>query len=152
MSDVCHMHERAIPMQETVETLDITEESVETLLCYLDLHPQQWVEPLHPTLSVCKLQCYGGPQQLRTLTKLYGLYGGTGWSGVHVEFSDLSFYIHSYGNLTVDELFAVCALLHSRVMAQERTQLYQLKTCFTVLCIVTAVFIWMIWMTAEFRH
>lgn len=24
---VCHTHERAIPMQETVETLDITEES-----------------------------------------------------------------------------------------------------------------------------
>lgn len=27
---VCHTHERAIPMQETVETLDITEESETT--------------------------------------------------------------------------------------------------------------------------
>lgn len=26
----CHTHERAIPMQETVETLDITEESEQT--------------------------------------------------------------------------------------------------------------------------
>lgn len=44
---------------------------LETLLCYLELHPQQWVELLHPTLSVCKLQCYGGPQQLRKITRLY---------------------------------------------------------------------------------
>ncbi|KAL0166786.1 hypothetical protein M9458_038630, partial [Cirrhinus mrigala] len=43
---------------------------LETLLCYLELHPQQWVELLHPTLSICKLQCYGGPQQLRKITKL----------------------------------------------------------------------------------
>uniref|UniRef100_A0A673KP50 DNA 3'-5' helicase n=1 Tax=Sinocyclocheilus rhinocerous TaxID=307959 RepID=A0A673KP50_9TELE len=183
----CHTHERAIPMQETVETLDITEESLETLLCYLELHPQQWVELLHPTLSICKLQFYGGPQQLRKITKLCppvavalarkrmagervescdtlefdvveladtmgwqlplvkrgvrqlqwdkrqkstGSYGGTGRSGVHVEFSALSFYFRSYGDLAADELDAVCAFLHGRVMAQERTQLYQLKTCF----------------------
>ncbi|XP_056597984.1 ATP-dependent DNA helicase Q4 [Triplophysa dalaica] len=179
---VCHTHERAIPMQETVEALDITEESVETLLCYLELHPQEWVELLHPTLSVCKLQCYGGPQQLRKITKLCppvavmlarmrlagervescdslefdvveladtmgwqlplvkrgmrslqwgsGSYGGTGRSGIHVEFSALSFYFRSYGDLMPDELDAVCAFLHGRVMAQERTQLYQLKACF----------------------
>ncbi|XP_043072964.1 ATP-dependent DNA helicase Q4 [Puntigrus tetrazona] len=180
----CHTHERAVPMQETVENLDITEESLETLLCYLELHPQQWVELLHPTLSVCKLQCYGGPQQLRKITKLCppvavalarkrmagervescdalefdvveladamgwqlplvkrglrqlqwgsdaGSYGGTGRSGVHVEFSALSFYFRSYGDLTADELDAVCSFLHGRVMAQERTQLYQLKTSF----------------------
>uniref|UniRef100_A0A9J8BLN0 ATP-dependent DNA helicase Q4 n=1 Tax=Cyprinus carpio carpio TaxID=630221 RepID=A0A9J8BLN0_CYPCA len=180
----CHTHERAIPVQETVETLDITEESLETLLCYLELHPQQWVELLHPTLSICKMQFYGGPQQLRKITKLCppvavalarkrmagervescdtlefdvveladtmgwqlplvkrglrqlqwgsdtGSYGGTGRSGVHVEFSALSFYFRSYGDLTADELDAVCAFLHGRVMAQERTQLYQLKTCF----------------------
>lgn len=180
----CHTHERAIPMQETVEALDITEESLETLLCYLELHPQQWVELLHPTLSVCKLQCYGGPQQLRKIAKLCapvavvlarrrmagervqscdalefdvveladtmgwqlplvkrglrqlqwgsdtGSYGGTGRSGVHVEFSALSFYFRSYGDLTADELDAVCAFLHGRVKTQENTQLYQLKTCF----------------------
>lgn len=178
----CHTHERAIPMQETVEALDITEESLETLLCYLELHPQRWVELLHPTLSVCKLQCYSGPQQLRKITKLCppvavtlarkrmagervescdalefdvveladtmgwqlplvkrglrqlqwgsGSSGGTGRSGVHVEFSALSFYFRSYGDLTPDELDAVGAFLHGRVMAQERTQLYQLKTCF----------------------
>ena len=44
---------------------------LETLLCYLELHPQAWVELLHPTLSNCSIQCYGGSQQLRTLTKMY---------------------------------------------------------------------------------
>lgn len=59
-----------------------------------------------------------------------GSYGGTGRSGIHVEFSALSFYFRSYGDLTADEFDAVCAFLHGRVMAQERTQLYQLKACF----------------------
>ncbi|KAK5854998.1 hypothetical protein PBY51_005140 [Eleginops maclovinus] len=67
---VCHTHERAIPMEATVEALDITEEGVETLLCYLELHPQRFVELLHPTLSVCKIGCYSGPKQLQKLTKI----------------------------------------------------------------------------------
>lgn len=179
---VCHTHERAIPMQDTVEALDITEEGMETLLCYLELHPQRWVELLHPTLSNCSLQCYGGSQQLRKLTKICppvavalarkrmagervenssslefdvveladtmgwqlhlvkrglrqlqwgsGSFGGTGRTGIHVEFSSLSFYFRSYGDLTADEMDQVCAFLHGRVVAQERTQLYQLKACF----------------------
>ncbi|XP_076866047.1 ATP-dependent DNA helicase Q4 isoform X2 [Brachyhypopomus gauderio] len=181
---VCHTHERAIPMEETVETLDVTEEGLETLLCYLELHPQRWVELLHPTLSMCRIVCYGGPQQIRKLTKLCppvavvlarrrlaghkveacdslefdvveladtmgwqlplvkrglrqlqwvteaGAYGGTGRSGVHVGFSALSFYLRSCGDLTAEELDGVCAFLHGRVRARERTQLLQLGACF----------------------
>lgn len=91
----CHTHERAIPIQDTVEALDITEEGeqnhresshgvcgyfsvkclcvtgVETLLCYLELHPQRFVELLHSTLSVCKVSCYDGPRQLQKITKMY---------------------------------------------------------------------------------
>ncbi|XP_033980313.1 ATP-dependent DNA helicase Q4 isoform X3 [Trematomus bernacchii] len=67
---VCHTHERAIPMEATVEALDVTEEGVETLLCYLELHPQRFVELLHPTLSVCKIGCYSGPKQLQKLIKI----------------------------------------------------------------------------------
>ncbi|XP_030002338.1 ATP-dependent DNA helicase Q4 isoform X1 [Sphaeramia orbicularis] len=67
---VCHTHERAIPVQQTVESLDITEEGVETLLCYLELHPQRFVELLHPTMSVCKISCYDGPRQLQKITKI----------------------------------------------------------------------------------
>uniref|UniRef100_A0A8C7G7H8 DNA 3'-5' helicase n=1 Tax=Oncorhynchus kisutch TaxID=8019 RepID=A0A8C7G7H8_ONCKI len=172
---VCHTHERAIPMQDTVEALDITEEGLETLLCYLELHPQQWVELLHPTLSTCKMVCYNGPHQLRKLTKIcppvavvlarkrlagervetcdsvdfdvVEVADTMGWQlglvkrglrqlqwatnrGVLVEFSNLSFYFRSYGDLTPDEMDRVCEFLHGRVVAQERTKLYQLKACF----------------------
>ncbi|XP_029448199.1 LOW QUALITY PROTEIN: ATP-dependent DNA helicase Q4 [Rhinatrema bivittatum] len=64
---VCYKHERAIPTEKTVEALDIREEGIETLLCYLELHPQHWVELLHPTLSCCRIVCYSGPQQLKML-------------------------------------------------------------------------------------
>uniref|UniRef100_UPI00398F59C0 ATP-dependent DNA helicase Q4 isoform X2 n=1 Tax=Pristiophorus japonicus TaxID=55135 RepID=UPI00398F59C0 len=62
---ICHRHERAMPIQTTVEMLDIREEGIETLLCYLELHPQCWVELMHPTFSTCRLECYSGPMQLR---------------------------------------------------------------------------------------
>ncbi|KAL0961923.1 hypothetical protein UPYG_G00333410 [Umbra pygmaea] len=172
---ICHTHERAVPIQDTVDALDITEEGLETLLCYLELHPQQWVELLHPTLSLCKMVCYSGPQQLRKLTKIcppiavvlarkrmagervedcdslefdvVEVADTMGWQlalvkrglrqlqqatnrGVLVEFSNLSFYFRSYGDLTPDEMDRVCQFLHGRVVAQEKTQLYQLKTCF----------------------
>uniref|UniRef100_A0A3Q3FNX2 DNA 3'-5' helicase n=1 Tax=Labrus bergylta TaxID=56723 RepID=A0A3Q3FNX2_9LABR len=177
---VCHTHERAIPIDETVEALDITEEGVETLLCYLELHPQRFVELLHPTLSVCKISCYGGPKQLQRITKLYEICPPVavvlarmrmagervescdqlefdvvevadtmGWQlslvkrglrqlqwstgkgvGVQVEFSSISFYFRSYGDLGDDEMDKVCQFLHNRVQNQERTQLYQLSTSF----------------------
>nr|XP_033790595.1 ATP-dependent DNA helicase Q4 isoform X2 [Geotrypetes seraphini] len=63
----CYRHERAIPIEQTLEALDIREEGIETLLCYLELHPQHWVELLHPTLSSCRIVCYSGPQQLKML-------------------------------------------------------------------------------------
>ncbi|GCC18821.1 hypothetical protein chiPu_0018080 [Chiloscyllium punctatum] len=66
---VCHRHERAMSIQKTVEMLDLREEGIETLLCYLELHPQQWVELMHPTFSTCRLQCYSGPVQLRSTAR-----------------------------------------------------------------------------------
>ncbi|XP_054241389.1 ATP-dependent DNA helicase Q4 [Indicator indicator] len=66
---ICYMHERTIPIHQTVEFLDIREEGIETLLCYLELHPQRWLEVLHPTYSRCRLQCYGGSRQLRDVAQ-----------------------------------------------------------------------------------
>ncbi|XP_035422308.1 ATP-dependent DNA helicase Q4 [Cygnus atratus] len=65
----CYMHERAVPVQRTVEELDVREEGIETLLCYLELHPRRWLELLPPTYSSCRVQCYGGPQQLRAAAR-----------------------------------------------------------------------------------
>lgn len=47
---------------------------VETLLCYLELHPQRFVELLHPTVSRCKISCYDGPRQLQKITKMYEVF------------------------------------------------------------------------------
>nr|XP_060631979.1 ATP-dependent DNA helicase Q4-like [Anolis sagrei ordinatus] len=182
---VCYRHERAIPIQPTVEALDFREEGIETLLCYLELHPQRWLEMLHPTFSSCRVICYGGPQQLRTVAQrcpplavclaqqhLQGishthtssvdfdvvvLADSMGWevlpvkralrqlqwdtrlqngssvsrkSGVLVEFSELSFYLRSYGDLTDEELDSVCEFLHRRVMDREKAALGQLRVCF----------------------
>ncbi|ETE62171.1 ATP-dependent DNA helicase Q4, partial [Ophiophagus hannah] len=66
---ICYKHERAVPIQQTVEALDLREEGIETLLCYLELHPCRWVELLHPTFSSCRVSCYKGPQHLRTVSR-----------------------------------------------------------------------------------
>ncbi|XP_030409824.1 ATP-dependent DNA helicase Q4 isoform X1 [Gopherus evgoodei] len=196
---VCYKHERAIPMQQTVESLDIREEGIETLLCYLELHPQCWVEMLHPTFSSCRVVCYGGPQQLRATaqssppvavclarerlagvdhthassvefdvialsdsmgwevlpvkralrqlqwsTQLQKGCHGTGNSGILVEFSDLSFHLRSYGDLTDQEMDSVCNFLHHRVTSRETATLCQLQACFrafqSVACQASALY------------
>ncbi|XP_055504901.1 ATP-dependent DNA helicase Q4 [Leucoraja erinacea] len=183
---ICHRHERALPMQKTVEMLDIREEGIETLLCYLELHPQHWLELIHPTYSTCRLTCYNGPTQLRATARrcppvavalakerlsgidhthsssiefdvveladsmgweLIPVKGelrrlqwmmtqckqgtqGTGKSGVHVEFGELSFHFRSYGDLEHEELDYLCEFLHQRVLAHERSALFRLKASF----------------------
>ncbi|XP_055482593.1 ATP-dependent DNA helicase Q4 [Psammomys obesus] len=63
----CLGHKRALPVQSMVQTLDMTEEAIETLLCYLELHPQHWLELLPCTYAHCHLRCPGGSAQLQTL-------------------------------------------------------------------------------------
>ncbi|KAL0599043.1 ATP-dependent DNA helicase Q4 [Plecturocebus cupreus] len=88
----CLGHERALPVQPTVQALDMPEEgeeprvhhggvdaptprplspalppAIETLLCYLELHPRHWLELLATTYTHCHLNCPGGPAQLQAL-------------------------------------------------------------------------------------
>lgn len=63
----CPGHVRALPVQPTVQALDMSEEVIETLLCYLELHPQHWLELLAPTYACCRLRFPGGPTQLQAL-------------------------------------------------------------------------------------
>ncbi|XP_043834477.1 ATP-dependent DNA helicase Q4 isoform X2 [Dromiciops gliroides] len=65
----CPGHERALSVQQMVEALDMREEAIETLLCYLELHPRNWLKLLAPTFATCHLKCYGGPPQLQALAK-----------------------------------------------------------------------------------
>ncbi|KAK2509018.1 hypothetical protein MC885_013701 [Smutsia gigantea] len=63
----CPGHKRALPVQLLVQALDMPKEAIETLLCYLELHPKHWLALLAPTHSHCHLHCPGGTGQLRAL-------------------------------------------------------------------------------------
>lgn len=62
--NVCPKHEVAFSIQQTVQALDIPEENIATLLCYLELHPKKYVELLSPAYTACRVVSYSGPQQL----------------------------------------------------------------------------------------
>jgi len=64
---LCRGHEVAIPVEATVQSLDVREESISTLLCYLEL--QGWLQVRNHTHDMCNLKCYGGPRQLRALAR-----------------------------------------------------------------------------------
>ena len=60
--------EVALPIASTVEALDLPEENISTILCYLESGLKEktaWVKLANPVYSTGKVQCYGGPQQLR---------------------------------------------------------------------------------------
>ncbi|XP_071444889.1 ATP-dependent DNA helicase Q4 [Hetaerina americana] len=61
----CPGHEVAIPVDETINSLDLPEENIATLLCYLELHPKRWIKVLNPVYTKCKVQCYNGPKQFK---------------------------------------------------------------------------------------
>ncbi|XP_035226422.1 ATP-dependent DNA helicase Q4-like isoform X2 [Stegodyphus dumicola] len=63
----CPKHEIAFSMNDTVQELDMKEENISTLLCYLELHPKHWIEILPPTYATCTVRCYGGPKQMHSL-------------------------------------------------------------------------------------
>nr|XP_005908196.1 PREDICTED: ATP-dependent DNA helicase Q4 [Bos mutus] len=65
----CPGHERVLPVQPTVQALDMPEEAIETLLCYLELHPRRWLKLLAPTYARCHLRWPGGPTQLQALAR-----------------------------------------------------------------------------------
>lgn len=66
---VCGGHEVAMVTDSIVQELDLREESIATLLCYLELHPRRWLEVLQPVKSTCTVKFYGGFPQLRAVAK-----------------------------------------------------------------------------------
>ncbi|XP_017875083.1 ATP-dependent DNA helicase Q4 isoform X2 [Ceratina calcarata] len=61
----CPGHEVAIPIDETVEALDIPEEIISTLLCYLELHPRRFITVLSSVYVKARVSSYNGPQGLK---------------------------------------------------------------------------------------
>ena len=66
---ICGGHEVAVPTERLVQELDMPEENIATLLCYLELHDKCWLEVLQMVKSTCNIKCYGGYAQLRALAK-----------------------------------------------------------------------------------
>lgn len=63
----CAGHEVSIPIEATVQALDVKEECLSTLLCYLEF--ESWVEVMNSVNNTCTLKCYGGLRQLRALAR-----------------------------------------------------------------------------------
>ncbi|GAB1610974.1 ATP-dependent DNA helicase Q4 [Argonauta hians] len=66
---ICKGHEMAVSIEPLVQALDMKEENIATLLCYLELSFQGLVRMLPLTYADCKINCYGGPAQLQAVAK-----------------------------------------------------------------------------------
>lgn len=63
----CVGHEKSLITGQTVLSLDLTEEMLLTLLCYLELHQSQILRCLPQSYSTCSITCYHGVKQLDQL-------------------------------------------------------------------------------------
>ncbi|XP_067121005.1 ATP-dependent DNA helicase Q4 [Centruroides vittatus] len=60
----CLGHEIAIPIESIVQDLDIKEENLLTLLCYVEINYPDILEVLCPIHAYCSINCYKGYKQL----------------------------------------------------------------------------------------
>lgn len=63
---ICPGHEVCFSIDATVNELDIPEENIATLLCYLELHEKRFIKTLSKAYTMCKVLSYGGAKALRT--------------------------------------------------------------------------------------
>ncbi|XP_029668256.1 ATP-dependent DNA helicase Q4 [Formica exsecta] len=61
----CPGHEVALPIDEIVQDLDITQETISTLLCYLELHSKRFITVLSSVYVRARVSSYNGPQALK---------------------------------------------------------------------------------------
>ncbi len=63
----CPGHEVSFSIEETVQELDLPQENITTLLCYLELDcSRKWIEMLPHTYQTCKIHSYGGAALLKS--------------------------------------------------------------------------------------
>lgn len=61
----CPGHEVSFSIDKTVMDLDLPKENITTLLCYLELDKNKWIEILPLTYETCKIQSYGGAKLIK---------------------------------------------------------------------------------------
>lgn len=65
----CKGHEVGIPIEPTVEELDLPSENIATLLCYVELHSKKYIKVLNNAYTMCKISSYGGAQKILEAAK-----------------------------------------------------------------------------------
>lgn len=65
----CPGHEVGIPIEITVEELDLPSENIATLLCYVELHHKHYIKVLNNAYTICKISSYGGPLKILEAAK-----------------------------------------------------------------------------------
>ncbi|CAH2091134.1 unnamed protein product [Euphydryas editha] len=68
-SQRCEGHEVGIPIDDTVEELDLPSENIATLLCYVELHHKHYIKVLNNAYTMCKISSYGGPMEILEAAK-----------------------------------------------------------------------------------
>ncbi|XP_053687852.1 ATP-dependent DNA helicase Q4 [Sabethes cyaneus] len=66
---ICPGHEVCFSIESTVQQLDIPEENISTLLCYLELHEERYIQVLSRAYVMCKVMSYAGPRALKAAAK-----------------------------------------------------------------------------------
>ncbi|XP_032298491.1 ATP-dependent DNA helicase Q4 [Coturnix japonica] len=134
---VCYKHERGIPIEKTVQELDVREEvsSCPPLAVALALDrvsgAPQWPSGTLQ-FDVVELSDRMGwelPSVKRALRGLKDQHHGS----VQVQFSSLSFHVRSYGDLSPTELDWACSFLRRRLEDRQRGALRHINHCHRVL-------------------
>lgn len=66
---VCKGHEVCFSIEQTVQALDIPQENIATLLCYLELHEERYIKLLGNAYTMCKIISYSGLKYLKQAAK-----------------------------------------------------------------------------------
>lgn len=66
---ICPGHEVSFSIESTIHELDIPEENIATLLCYMELHEQRYIQVLSKAYSMCKVVSYGGAKSIKYVLK-----------------------------------------------------------------------------------
>ncbi|XP_054276984.1 ATP-dependent DNA helicase Q4-like [Macrosteles quadrilineatus] len=67
--ETCTGHEVAFSVAETVTALDLPEENIDTLLCYLELYARARVRVCNRAYTKCRILSYKGPKLIRQAAK-----------------------------------------------------------------------------------
>lgn len=66
---VCKGHEVCFSTEKTVQLLDMPQENIATLLCYLELDEKRYIKVLGNAYTSCKILSYSGPSYMKQMAK-----------------------------------------------------------------------------------